>query len=63
MFAALLEFAIRHTVYREDGAAYGFCQVPQAGAALTVVGLVLIGLAQPAAVAPRVEHSAGQCEA
>jgi hypothetical protein len=48
MFASLVLFAIRHSVYREDGAAYGFYQIPTLGGTLTVVGFVLISLAPPA---------------
>jgi hypothetical protein len=45
MFGSVVLFAIRHTIYKEDGAAYGFYHVPTAGAVLTAVGFVLISVA------------------
>jgi hypothetical protein len=47
MFASLVLFGIRHAIYKEDGAAYGFYQVPTAGAALTILGFVLLSVVQP----------------
>jgi UDP-N-acetylmuramyl pentapeptide phosphotransferase/UDP-N-acetylglucosamine-1-phosphate transferase len=45
MFASLVLLAIRHTVYREDGAAYGFYQIPRFGGMLVVAGFVLVSCA------------------
>jgi hypothetical protein len=47
MFASLAFFAIRHMVYREDGAAYGFYQFPTIGTLMTAIGFILITLAPP----------------
>jgi hypothetical protein len=48
MYASLVFFAIRHIMYREDGAAYGFYQVPTLGALMTTIGFVLISITPPA---------------
>jgi hypothetical protein len=48
-------FAARHSVFREDGAAYGFYKVPVLGGLLTGAGLALISLLPPAAPGWRVD--------
>jgi hypothetical protein len=47
MFASLVFFGIRHMVYREDGAAYGFYQVPTLGAFITAIRFILISITPP----------------
>jgi hypothetical protein len=57
MFASLVLFAIRHSVYREDGAAYGFYQIPPFGGMLTLAGFVLISLEASGGGTKRVDPS------
>jgi hypothetical protein len=47
MFASLVLFGIRHAIYKEDGAAYGFYKVPTMGAVLVGIGFVLMSVTPP----------------
>jgi hypothetical protein len=47
MFASVVFFVFRHALYKEDGAAYGFYQVPFVGAVITSVGFLLITASPP----------------
>jgi hypothetical protein len=55
MFASVVLFGIRRSVFREDGAAYGFYKVPLVGGFLTVAGLALISFTPPIAGGRRVD--------
>jgi hypothetical protein len=52
IFASVVFIGLRHAIYKEDGAAYGFYQVPPIGALATVIGLALISFTPPV-LAPR----------
>jgi hypothetical protein len=63
MFASVLFIALRHTIFKEDGAAYGFYQVPTVGALATVFGFVLISLTTPTLLPPRFGENRSAFEA
>jgi hypothetical protein len=57
-FASLVLAAIRHSVFREEGAAYGFYQFPWIAAAVTIAGFVLVSIGpSPGAGMHTDEHS------
>ena len=44
MMANLMKFAIRHIVFREDGATYGYTKIPTTGILFTILGFTLLCL-------------------
>jgi hypothetical protein len=47
MFESLVFFGIRHEIYKEDGAAYGFYKVPRMGSVLVGICFVLMSVTPP----------------
>ncbi|OHS93711.1 hypothetical protein TRFO_39996 [Tritrichomonas foetus] len=47
MCSNLMMFAVRHVVFREDGAAFGYSQIPVAGLVIMFIGFALLCIAPP----------------
>jgi hypothetical protein len=55
MFSSLLFCGIRHAIYKEDGAAYGFYTIPGIGIIAILIGFLFLSFTAPVMSGPRFE--------